>query len=141
MPIHPEVIPQQKDSFCRQRDRAGPIESLRAATGFYAGPGPFRVLLGEDSLRCLLTDRPSSPGTEVRGERGEYLVLQEFHLEGGGARDWIIALDTGLSHVKVTQEPEKNWGLFTVKRRPKYAIYDLYPELKPLQGQQVSEAP
>jgi exo-beta-1,3-glucanase (GH17 family) len=27
------------------------------------------------------------------------------------------------------QEPEKHWGLFTVDRRPKPVIADLYPEL------------
>ncbi|MBL8329457.1 MAG: glycosyl hydrolase [Rubrivivax sp.] len=31
-------------------------------------------------------------------------------------------------------EPEKHWGLFTVDRRPKLAVRDLYPELEPAEG-------
>jgi exo-beta-1,3-glucanase (GH17 family) len=34
-------------------------------------------------------------------------------------------------------EPEKHWGLFTVDRKPKLAIHDLYPELIPADGVEV----
>ncbi|TNF61551.1 MAG: glycosyl hydrolase [Burkholderiales bacterium] len=38
-------------------------------------------------------------------------------------------------------EPEKHWGLFTVDRRPKLVMRDLYPDLVPADGAELDDQP
>ncbi len=74
-------------------DRPEPAESLRATTVWSAGIQRRNVLLSSVQLQNFRQDLPLKTETDVRAERGAYLVESEFTLRAGQSREWLIVAD------------------------------------------------
>jgi exo-beta-1,3-glucanase (GH17 family) len=92
----------------------------------------------------VITEAGWCTNSNGRGMNAEHAVqeLQAIYLRD--LRDWtqsagllcfvFEAFDEPWKGSADPLEPEKHWGLFTVDRRPKLAIRELYPELEPADG-------
>jgi len=74
-------------------DRPEPAEALRATTVWSCGLERRAVLLSSLQLERLRLGLPLAQQTEVRGERGAYLVCSELSLRRGETADWLMVAD------------------------------------------------
>ncbi len=74
-------------------DRPEPAEALRATTVWSCGVQRRAILLSSVQLERFRAGLPLVQKTEVRAERGAYLVCSELSLRPGQAADWLIVAD------------------------------------------------
>jgi hypothetical protein len=74
-------------------DRPEPAESLGATTVWSVGLERRAVLLSSLQLQNFRRGISLETETDVRAERGAYLVESQFELRGGQSRTWIMAAD------------------------------------------------
>lgn len=76
-------------------DRPEPAEALRATTVWSLGLKRRTTLLSALQLDHFRQGLPLRNETDVRGERGAYLVQATIHLQPGQTGDWLLAADVG----------------------------------------------
>ncbi len=74
-------------------DRPEPAEALRATTVWSCGLRPRAILLSSVQSERFRDGLPLVQKTEVRAERGAYLVCSELSLGLGETADWLIVAD------------------------------------------------
>jgi hypothetical protein len=74
-------------------DRPEPAEALRATTVWSCGLRPRAILLSSVQLDRFRNGLPLVQKTEVRAERGAYLVCSELSLGHGATSDWLMVAD------------------------------------------------
>ena len=84
-------------------DRPEPAEALRATTVWSCGVKRRAVLLSSTQLDCFRSSLPLVQKTEVRAERGAYLICAELSLKPGQAADWLIVADVNRSSSDVVE--------------------------------------
>ncbi|MFO7871082.1 MAG: hypothetical protein R6V03_06580 [Kiritimatiellia bacterium] len=78
-------------------DRAEAAESLRAHTAWQAGLPSRRILLSERQVDAFLAGDEPVTEKDTGGVKGAYLAVSGFRLEGTGAKEWVIVLDSDRS--------------------------------------------
>ena len=82
-------------------DRPEPAEALKATTVFGIGlPGALR-LLSTSQVERFRRGESVHEETDVRAERGAYLLQSELRLGGGETAGWLLAADVGRGAVEV----------------------------------------
>ncbi|MCB1134197.1 MAG: hypothetical protein KDN05_23970, partial [Verrucomicrobiae bacterium] len=95
-------------------DRAEPSESLRAACAWSCGLEGATLLLSDRQVDSFRRGLAPFPEHEVRGNFGAHLLSTTIRVPARGARDWVIAADTGLDHsdlVRLRDRLERPDGL------------------------------
>jgi hypothetical protein len=82
----------------RVSDRPEPSESLRVASAWTIGHADPRILLSDAQVETFRRGGEVREQSEVRGEMGAYLAVDEISLQPHGAHDWYTVADTGLDH-------------------------------------------
>jgi hypothetical protein len=94
-------------------DRPEPAESLRTTVAWSLGLEECRRLLSSVQVDAFRRGEPVSPETDVRAERGAYLLEGELPLARGATREWMIVAD-------VNQGPCEVAGLNRLLGRPSH---------------------
>ena len=84
-------------------DRPQAAEVLKATTVWSVGLENPIVLLSTNSLRDFCSGRPIQGERLSKGQRGDYLVGDAFHLEPGEQRTWRLVADVARDHGQVAQ--------------------------------------
>ncbi len=79
-------------------DRAEPAESLHASCAWSLGHRQPVRLLSERQVAAFRAGDAVSDESEIRGDFGAYLVVDEFELSPGETREWFTVADMGLDH-------------------------------------------
>ena len=74
-------------------DLAEPSESLKATTAWQVGFAQARYLLSTRQVENFERGLAVTQETDVRGQRGAYLVNAEFELDGGAEKAWSIVAE------------------------------------------------
>ncbi|NMM17148.1 MAG: hypothetical protein HHJ14_08425 [Cellulomonas sp.] len=82
-------------------DKAEPSESLRANVAWHVGLGRVDHLLSARQIRAFAAGDRVTPDTELRGERGAYLVRSQLVLAAGEQRGWSVVADADLDAAQV----------------------------------------
>jgi hypothetical protein len=82
-------------------DKAEPSESLRANVAWHVGLGRVDHLLSARQVRAFAAGDRVTPDTELRGERGAYLVRSQLVLAAGEQRGWSVVADADLDAAQV----------------------------------------
>jgi len=84
-------------------DLAEPSEALLATTVAQVGLEHFAVLLSTQQLDPFCNGEAVTPETDVRGQRGAYLVHTTLHLAPGQERSWHLVADVTQDHAAIAQ--------------------------------------
>ena len=82
-------------------DKAEPSESLRANVAWQVGLGRVDHLLSARQVRAFAAGDRVTPDTELRGERGAYLVRSQVELAAGEQLRWSVVADADLNAAQV----------------------------------------
>lgn len=82
-------------------DKAEPSESLRANVAWHVGLGRVDHLLSDRQVRAFAAGERVTPDTELRGERGAYLVRSQVVLGAGEQQRWSVVADADLDAAQV----------------------------------------
>ncbi len=74
-------------------DKAEPSEALRVNLAWSTGLGPVKRLLSSNQFEAFRQGLPLQEETDVRGQRGAYLVNTALRLEPGAKRSWLVVLE------------------------------------------------
>lgn len=74
-------------------DKAEPAEGLKATTVWSTGMSLKTILLSERQIKAFRTGQATECETEIRGQRGAYLLQPNFTLGANAARTWCIVAD------------------------------------------------
>jgi hypothetical protein len=74
-------------------DRPEPAEALQATTVWSCGLKPRAILLSSVQLQRFRQGLPVAQETDVRAERGAYLLCADLDLQQGEAAEWWIVAD------------------------------------------------
>ncbi|MFO1476749.1 MAG: hypothetical protein U1F98_08870 [Verrucomicrobiota bacterium] len=77
-------------------DRPEPAEALKTTVAWNLGLPRRNILICSRQLDRFRQDQPLSTETDIRAERGAYLVESTFPLAPGNTRDWLTAADVGI---------------------------------------------
>jgi hypothetical protein len=88
-------------------DKAEPSEALKANIAWSSGlPDPL-YLLSSMQLKSFRKGKAVHGETDVKGEKGAYLVHAELDLTGGSNKDWMIVADVNQNHAAVAAMSER----------------------------------
>ncbi len=82
-------------------DRAEPSESLKATVAWQIGLEPVAMLLSTAQLDAFRRGQPIVQETDVKGQRGAYLVHATLELAGQAGRTWSLVADVNQDHSQV----------------------------------------
>ncbi|MDR3673291.1 MAG: hypothetical protein P4L36_20765 [Holophaga sp.] len=82
-------------------DKAEPSEALRVNLAWSAGLEPARRLLSTAQLEAFRMGAPLQEESDVRGQRGAYLLNATVDLRPGTRKDWLIVAELGQDAVGV----------------------------------------
>lgn len=91
-------------------DLAEPSESLMANTAAVVGIDPQAYLLSSDQIERFRTGQEVQTETEIRGQRGAYLVRARLELQPGVERRWHIVADVSQDHSRVIEKMDELRG-------------------------------
>jgi len=74
-------------------DKAEPSEALRANLAWSTGLEGAKRLLSANQFEAFRRGLPVSEETEIRGQRGAYMLNTTIRLEPGGSRGWMVVLE------------------------------------------------
>lgn len=72
-------------------DKAEPSEALKANVVWSVGFDAPRVLLSSRQIDAFLAGEDVKTETDVKAERGAYLIQENFTLESGATQEWLLA--------------------------------------------------
>jgi len=84
-------------------DRPEPAEALRTTVAWCLGLRREATLLSSVQLELFRQGERLRPETDVRGERGAYLVQSELQLRPNGRADWLLVADVNQGPCEVTK--------------------------------------
>jgi hypothetical protein len=84
-------------------DRPEPAEALRANVAWSLGLKRRVTLLSSVQVDLFRQGKPLRPETDVRAERGAYLIQSELTLRPGGTADWLLVADVHQSSADIAQ--------------------------------------
>ncbi|MEL6925315.1 MAG: hypothetical protein AAFO94_14810, partial [Bacteroidota bacterium] len=94
-------------------DRAEPSEALKANVVWSVGLDNPAHLLSSLQLDAFRKGLPIVPETDVKAERGAYLLTTQLQLEAGGTQKWMLVADVSLNHSSIVALAD------TLRREPK----------------------
>lgn len=84
-------------------DKADPSESLATTVAWQVGLRPLAHLTSARQVGAFAAGRPVTTETEVRGEKGAYLVVAHLDLAPGDVRRWSVVADVDQSAADVVR--------------------------------------
>jgi hypothetical protein len=84
-------------------DRPEPAEALRATTVWSCGLRPRAILLSSVQVQRFRNGLPLAQETDVRAERGAYLMCAELRLRPGQTADWWTVADVNRGPADVVE--------------------------------------
>jgi hypothetical protein len=100
-------------------DRAEPCESLRATCAWSLGLEGATLLISDQQVDAFRRGSEVHAESEARGVFGAHLLSAHITLAPGESREWVVVVDTGLDHTRVSRlqarllEPESLRGEIT----------------------------
>jgi len=82
-------------------DKAEPSEALKANVVWQKGLENGKVLLTSKQIETFKAGEAISQETDVKAEKGAYLVESSFSLDSAAAKHWIMAADVNKNHPAV----------------------------------------
>ncbi|MCU0375253.1 MAG: hypothetical protein MUF24_08100, partial [Chitinophagaceae bacterium] len=84
-------------------DKAEPSEALKANIAWQIGLKKPTILLSLLQTEAFRRGKPVVQETDVKGERGCYLLHTEFNLISGEVKNWLIVANVNQSHAAVAR--------------------------------------
>ena len=72
-------------------DKAEPSEALKANVVWSVGFTSPKVLLSSQQIDAFLSGESLTTETDIKAERGAYFIQDDFALESGGFKEWLLA--------------------------------------------------
>ena len=88
-------------------DRAEPSEALNANIAWSTGLNQPTILLSSKQLSAFFHGMSPNQETDIKGEKGAYLVHSKISLTANSSKDWYIVSDVYQDHSKVIQTIQK----------------------------------
>lgn len=84
-------------------DRAEPSEALKANVAWSTGLDKATHLLSSRQLKAFRRGQPITGETDVKGEKGAYLLQAGFHLPASAKKEWMIVADVNKNHNAIAE--------------------------------------
>jgi len=84
-------------------DRAEPSEALKANVVWSVGLDNTLHLLSDRQLKAFRQGQSLTQETDVRGEKGAYLVRADIELAASAKKEWMVVADVNKDHVAIAR--------------------------------------